>query len=60
MDLADEVLTTDLNPPALEQWRALVNKVLDRTGSLDASALDVAFVRKLTTVTDSGISLQPL
>ena len=54
------VLDTDLTPPSLEQWRGLVDRVLDRSGSLDRAGLDAAFRRRLTTTTPDGVRLQPL
>jgi len=53
-------LNTDLDAPALADWRALVNKVLDRSGSLDSAGLDRAFARRLTTTTAEGVTLSPL
>ncbi|CAB4772420.1 MAG: methylmalonyl-CoA mutase [Actinobacteria bacterium] len=53
-------LNTDLDAPALADWRALVNKVLDRSGSLDSAGLDRAFARRLTTTTADGVTLSPL
>lgn len=53
-------LNTDLDVPALADWRALVNKVLDRSGSLDGAGLDRAFARRLTTTTADGVTLSPL
>ena len=54
------VLDTDLTPPSLEQWRSLVDRVLDRSGSLDRAQLDAAFARRLTTVTPDGLTVKPL
>ncbi len=53
-------LNTDLDAPALADWRALVNKVLDRSGSLDSAGLDRAFARRLTTTRADGVTLSPL
>ena len=53
-------LNTDLDAPALADWRALVNQVLDRSGSLDGAGLDRAFARRLTTTTADGVTLSPL
>jgi methylmalonyl-CoA mutase len=46
--------------PSLDRWRALVDGVLDRSGTADRADLDRRFERRLVSTTHDGIRLQPL
>lgn len=46
--------------PTLEQWRGLVDRVLDRSGKADRLTLDRRFEQRLVSTTEDGIRVDPL
>ena len=53
-------LSLDPGVVSVDQWRAMVNKVLDRSGSSGPEELQKAFDARLRTTTLDGITLEPL
>ena len=55
LDLADGFAA-----PSRDLWRRGVDKVLDRSGDLDAEALEARFAKVLVTTTIDGLTINPL
>ncbi len=53
-------LASEFPTPDAGQWRAAVDKILDRSGDLDAEALERRFQKTLVTRLHDGFEVQPL